>query len=128
MRRRITDAEVQHVNPHGKLFSLGSPRNYKTFVGRKKKFLFLEVVRYSSMILLTAHGKRDSEIAAKIYVKKRLNIHHTLKVWNPVIFMFLALKEYLSGHRFTCDEDVKRATITWLSQQRNIYCASGMDR
>jgi hypothetical protein len=40
--------------------------------------------------------------------------------------MFLALKKYLSGHRFTCDEDVKHGTITWLSQQRHIFFASGL--
>ncbi|GFG40601.1 hypothetical protein Cfor_06638, partial [Coptotermes formosanus] len=31
--------------------------------------------------------------------------------------LFRALKEQLSGHRFTCDEDVKRATVTWLTQR-----------
>ena len=108
---------MQHVDPHGQLFSLGSPRSYTPFVGRKIK------VRFSSIILPTAHSTRYSETAAKILVRKSW----TFRVHYGFGTLWFSCPD-LSGHRFTCDEDVKRATITWLSQYGHICCVSGMDR
>jgi len=39
--------------------------------------------------------------------------------------VFAALKENLSGYRFTCDEDVKRAAIKRLKEQAGAFYASG---
>ena len=38
--------------------------------------------------------------------------------------VFAALKENLSGYRFTCDEDVKCAAIKWLTEQAGAFYAS----
>jgi hypothetical protein len=42
--------------------------------------------------------------------------------------LFPALKKHLSGHCFTCDEDVKCATIMWLARQGHTFCVSWMDK
>jgi hypothetical protein len=42
-------------------------------------------------------------------------------------FLFPALNKLSSGHGFTCDEDVKCATSTWLMHTRYAFYVSGMD-
>jgi len=42
--------------------------------------------------------------------------------------LFPALKKHLSGHCFTCDEDVKCATIMWLARQGHTFYVSWMDK
>lgn len=42
-------------------------------------------------------------------------------------YQFPTLKEHLSWHCFTCGEDVKVATIMWLTQQGLTFYASRMD-
>jgi hypothetical protein len=43
-------------------------------------------------------------------------------------YLFPPLKGHLSGQHFTCDEDYKNATISWLTQQELAFCASVMER
>jgi hypothetical protein len=54
----------------------------------------------------------------RISAGKIWNIIQTVRILAPSDSdVFAALKEDLSGYRFTCDEDVKRAAITWLREQ-----------
>jgi len=40
----------------------------------------------------------------------------------------LAVKHRLSGHCFTCEEDVKVVTVIWLTQQGFTFYTSVMDK
>ncbi|XP_035228987.1 histone-lysine N-methyltransferase SETMAR-like, partial [Stegodyphus dumicola] len=68
------------------------------------------------------YSSPDSGIAAKVQVGGSGISPHTAPIWLQVdYFIFLALKRYLSGTRFTSDYAVKTAAEKWLNEQGPDY-------
>jgi hypothetical protein len=92
-------------------------RIYTISVGTNIVPVLLAMVSFSSFTITDGTRNRKLENCCKILAGK----HWT----TPTPFVFstqkcssLALKEHFSGLRFICDEDARRATITWLNLSR----------
>ena len=124
--RRSTAAACQHGGPLWKLSSLGSPRIYAIFMGAVTVPVFLAVVWFSSVSQPDSTQHNRLQICWKICLEML-----GIPPWNPSLVpsdfhLFPALKERFSGHRLTCDGNVKDTAITWLhSGNLTLYLRDG---
>jgi hypothetical protein len=120
--RTTTAAAVQHGDPLEKLVSFWCMRIYTLSCGHIKcPSLFSDGVvllndnAWLHMVHKTQDLLQNFRLATLYYHLYRPDL-------GPSHFhLFPVFKEYLSGYCFTCDEDIKHATITWLTQQGHIF-------
>jgi len=125
--RRSTAAAVQQSDPLGKLVLFGSPRSCMLFVGRKKCPSLHIDSDSSPWQCLTVHSTQHRRLRTNFdWEMNHPPYSPDLKPSN--FHVFPALTAHLSGHCFTCNEDIKCATSTWLMQQGCTFHASRMDK
>ena len=112
MRRTSIPAAVKHGDPIGKLVSFGSQWSYKIFLF----FFFFDQRKCPGLsdVVIPEHNKARPHTAqqtkklCRISTGETLDHHpHGMDLAPSDSNVFAALKENLSGYRFTCDEDVK---------------------
>jgi len=98
--------------PLEKLVSLGSQISPILTVGTKNVPVFLLTVHFSSV---TMPNRRTSEPTAKRMLETLGPFPYNPDLAISDSCLCPTLEKHLSGHHFTCDEDVKRASIKWLT-------------
>jgi hypothetical protein len=124
------EAQLQHCNKVTHLENLsffGSPRRCMLFVGRKKCPSHHTDSESSPWRCLTAHSTQHRRLRTNFDWEMN-HPPYSLDLTPGNFHLFAALTDHLSGHCFTCVEDIKCATSTWLMQQGYMFHASRKDK